>query len=1121
MEKGLLRFLTPPRERIQKILLTMRLALTILFLCVWQAGANIYSQITVNLDIQDKPVREVLKSIEQQTHVRFFYSDDLLAMNNLIDVRAENKNIINVLDDMFLKSPLTYRAYENNLIVIVPRELLQQKQITGRVTDKDGVPLPGVNVLVTGTTLGTITDGNGNYSIDVPEDAKTLTFQFLGMKTQEITIGTSTRIDVVMIESIIGLDEIVVVGYGTQKKSDLTGAVISVSGDDLTARPVNNVFESMQGKAAGVDITTTIRPGTIGMINIRGVRSLTASNTPLYVVDGVPVLSSSTIETLNPQDIESIDILKDASATAIYGSRGANGVVLVTTKSGKSGAFTLDYSGTITSESLVWRSRYMNVEEYVDFIRWGAYNKAPTTLLPGNQPSLENDGKIELFTADPTAWSNIQKGWATGTWNPSALETYDWMGAVTQPNITHEHTLSGSGGTDKMRAYGSIGFLDNQGTTKGQEYQRYTVRTSVELKPKEWILFGAGVNSSWMYQDYGQANIGGSMTGFANDLIGSAAKIYPYALPYDDNGNLIAFPGGQSRVANVINEWEYSTNQRETLRVIGSLYGEVNLLKGLKYRINFGPDFVNYRNGIYNDGKSIVRGGSSYARLTGNRDFSWTLDNLLYYDNTFGAHTIGITLLQTASKRTNESFDLRGQGIATSSQKWYNLDALSSLEGWSSDLVESQLCSYMGRLNYNYANKYLLTFSGRWDGASMLAEGNKWSFFPSVALGWRLEQEEFMKNLTWIDQLKLRLGYGSTGNAAVTEYNTKGEISSIQTAFGGTVVNGYTTTLSVSNPKLGWEKTTQYNLGIDFSILRGRINGVIDAYASNTSDLIMTMALPSVSGYTSTLANVGKTKNKGLDVSLATVNIDTKGFVWDSRITASWQRDEIVELMNGKEDMVANNWFIGESIESVYTFERLGLWQDTPEDQEKMAAFNANGHVFQPGMVKVKDQNNDTIISPNHDRVVIGNTRPRWIVGLDNNFSFKNFELSVFIVGRLKYVTAVGEALTGMYGDQRVVDYWTPDNTDAEYQKPFRDEAGGDTYAMTYYKDDSYLKIRSIALAYNVPSSVASKMKVRNIKLYVQSRNPGMLWSNIKWRDAEYGTIYFNRGLVFGLNVGF
>ena len=427
----------------------------------------------------------------------------------------------------------------------------------------------------------------------------------------------------------------------------------------------------------------------------------------------------------------------------------------------------------------------------------------------------------------------------------------------------------------------------------------------------------------------------------------------------------------------------------------------------------------------------------------------------------------------------------------------------------------------MGRLNYNYANKYLLTFSGRWDGASMLAEGNKWSFFPSVALGWRLEQEEFMKNLTWIDQLKLRLGYGSTGNAAVTEYNTKGEISSIQTAFGGTVVNGYTTTLSVSNPKLGWEKTTQYNLGLDFSILRGRINGVIDAYASNTSDLIMTMALPSVSGYTSTLANVGKTKNKGLDVSLATVNIDTKGFVWDSRITASWQRDEIVELMNGKEDMVANNWFIGESIESVYTFERLGLWQDTPEDQDDMAAFNANGHVFQPGMVKVKDQNNDNMISPNHDRVVIGNTRPRWIVGLDNNFSFKNFELSVFIVGRLKYLTAVGEALTGMYGDQRVVDYWTPDNTDAEYQKPFRDEAGGDTYAMTYYKDDSYLKIRNIALTYNVPASFTSKMKVRNIKLYVQSRNPGMLWSNIKWRDGEYGTIYFNRGLVFGLNVGF
>lgn len=1110
----------------------MKLALIIVFISVLQVSANVYSQITVNLNVQDKPVREVLKAIEQQSQIRFFYSDDLLVMDNQVDVKANNKNILSVLDDIFSKSPLTYKAYDNNLIVILPRELLQQKQIIGTVTDQNGVPMAGVNVVVTGTTQGTITDINGRYSIDVPVESKSLTFSFVGMEPQEIEIGSLTQINAVMVESAIGLEEVVVVGYGTMRKSDITGSVVSVSNEQITARPVTNIFQALQGKAAGVDITTSLRPGELGRIYIRGARSLTASNSPLYVVDGIPIMSGSGIETLNEQDIESIEILKDASATAIYGSRGANGVVLVTTKRGKDGQFQLNYSGSYTNEKMIWRSDYMDVAEFIEFSRWGAYYasyNATTGIysrLPGNTPTLANDATINYFTAEPTAWQNIQKGWASGTWDPSQVETFDWLGVVTQPTYTQEHSLSASGGTKTMKAYGSLGYLDNQGTTKGQEYQRYTLRTNVELTPKDWITFGAGVNGSWQYQDYGQSRTGGS-TNVTADLIAAAARIEPYSLPYDAGGNRIVHPGGKARVWNVIDEWKYSTNQRETLRILGSLFAEVKLPLGIRYRMNFGPDFRFYRNGYYNDSKSIVRElSAANASVSNTKDFSYTIDNLLYYDNKFGAHTIGATLLQTASKWTSESSAIAGQGIQVPSQMWYALGNLTSaqLTSWSSELTERQLASYMARVNYNYANKYLLTLSGRWDGASQLAEGKKWAFFPSAAIGWRIDQESFLKGITWIDQLKLRLGVGTVGNSAVDLYSTKGSINQVTVPFGTGTEAGYTLTNTVANPELGWEKTTQYNLAVDFSFMKGRVNGTIEAYRSSTTDLLLTVALPSVSGFTSTIANIGETSNRGFDITINSAILELSDFSWNINATAAWQRDQIESLMNGKEDMVADNWFIGESIDIIYDYEKIGIWQDTPEDQEEMALFNANGSQFAPGKIKIKDQNGDYRIEGNYDRVVIGNTRPRWTIGLTNTFSYKGIELSTFLTGRLKYLSGVGEGLTGMYGDQRKLDYWTPDNTGAEYQRPFMSEAGGDTYAFTYYKDDSWIKIRNISLGYQLPMSLLGKVKINSLRVYAQIQNAGMLWSNNNFRDSEYGTngsLYYNRGYVFGINVGF
>lgn len=1122
--------------RLRKILMVMKLITLLSIVFILQVNASVYSQTTMlNVDVRKKPIREVLTSLEKSTDFRFFFNEDFIDVDLLVSLDIKNKNVDGVLKQMFEKTEIDYKLLDNNIIVLTKRQEKQTQTITGTVKDAEtGEALPGVNVFVEGTTTGSISDTQGNYSIEVPDQEAVLVFSFVGYLSEKIVVSAQSTIDVLLMPDIQRLAEVVVVGYGTVKKSDVTGSVVNIGSEDLNSQPVSNVYEAMQGKVAGVDITSSIRPGTLGSINIRGVRSLTASNSPLYVVDGVPIIEealtdeekedgfqkSSGIETLNPQDIESIDILKDASATAIYGSRGANGVVLITTKRGKEGKIALNYSGTVTSESLVWRSKYMNAEEFIDFIRWGSYNRDPGAFTRGDQPSLENDGLIELFTADPTAWNNIQRGWSGGSWNPAALETFDWMGEVIQPNITQEHTLSASGGNEIVRSYGSIGYLNNQGTVRGQGYKRYSLKSSIDLIPTDWFKIGLTINGALTDQSYGQADIGGSM-GAAHDLIGSAAKVYPYALPYDAGGNLIAFPGGQSRVANIINEWDYTINNRHTMRILASLFAEVNLTKALKYKINFGQDYRDFDNGVYNDGLSVTRGGSSYASYSGNKNFSWTLDNLLYYNKSVGNHSIGLTLLQTATKYTYTSFSMAGEGVDLPSMKWYALGSLSSLSDYETNLRESQLESFMARANYNFNEKYIVTVSGRWDGASQLAEGNKWAFFPSAAIGWRMDQEDFLKQVSWISQMKWRLGYGVTGNASVDLYTTKGGVESLMSPFGGSVEAGYVITSDLSNPELSWERTKQLNMGLDYGIFKHRVHGTIDIYKSRTEDLLMWMSLPSTTGYNRTLANVGITRNIGMDISVHSVNIKKDNITWSSRVSASWQKDEIVSLMNGKEDMDADSWIIGESIEIAYTYERSELWQDTPEDQAEMELFNANGHNFEPGMIKVKDQNGDYQITANDDRVVIGNLRPHWILGLGNEIKYKNWELDIFITGRLQYISSVSEALTGMYGDQRALDYWTPLNTDAEYQKPFRDEAGGDTYSNTYYKDDSYLKIRNISLGYSFDKNFLSNLRISTLKIYAQARNPGMLWSANKFKDAEFNTLYYNRGFVFGVNVGF
>ena len=1039
-------------------------------------------------------------------------------------------------------------------IGLLPLQLAaQQLSISGIVVDGNSEPIVGASVVVKGTTTGVITGASGDYTITANANA-VLLFSMVGMGSREEAVNGRARIDVTLSESAQEISDVVVIGYGTVRKSDLTGAVSAVSAKELTMRPVSNALEALQGKAAGVEITSNQRPGELGTVRVRGMRSISAGNDPLYVVDGV-VLSSGGIESINPRDIESISVLKDASSTAIYGSRGANGVILVTTKKGKDGAFKLTYSGTFTSETLKDLQPSMSAADYITWLRWAKHNKNPTGFAPGNEPTQANDLLMLADISFPQSLKdNIMKGWEGGTWDASKVTNTDWADMVTQSGFTQEHTISASGGTDRIKSYASFGYLDNKGTTKGQAYERYNFSTSTDITATKWFTMGGSINAAWSNQDYGFSRDGLGNTSRPNEMFTTAKAIPNVAVPYDDNGKVIPQPTGFS-IYSTADQWDYFTDQRQVLRALGSFYANVDFgevyepLKGLSYRIAFGPDIRYNRRGWFRDKESsFITDDRSKANWYYDRTFSWVLDNVVSYSKEIDIHKIDVTLLQSASKYDRETASMGGSGVEKSSYLWNNMTSIrpvtDAANGVSieSGLTQWALASYGFRGNYTLMDKYIVTVSGRYDGSSVLAEGNKWAFFPSAAVGWRIEQEEFMQGLDVINALKLRVGVGQTGNSAVDPYLTLGLIGQGRTPFGGQpdVLVFYPNepfftgdVMRMANPTLGWEKTTQWNFGLDFSVLKGRVGGSIDVYASNTSDLLMDMNIPTPTGFPRMYANVGKTKNKGVDISLNLVPVEWQGFVWTSTLNTAWHKDEIVELAYGKQDMVDNSWFIGQPINVFYGYETNGLWQAGMEDE--MGKFK--GNTFTPGNIRPVDQNGDSIISAD-DRVILGNRNPKWTFGWTNTFSYKGIELGVELYGRFGYmINTGGQWQAGV--NQNELDYWTPDNTGARWQKPIwgdnvtPGDANSGRGAFGYEKA-AYLKLRSISLGYYLPSKYCQMAGIGSLKVYGQMRNVGNIFSTVDFLDLDYNDTnynaavntynnasYYNQGFTLGLELTF
>ncbi len=990
----------------------------------------------------------------------------------------------------------------------------QTKVISGTVTDDTQQALPGASVIVKGTTIGIITDIDGKFTLRVPEDAKILVVSFVGMIPQELPIGTKTTFSISLVQETIGLEEVVAVGYGTVRKKDLTGSVSSVNSAKLAERSSFSAAQAMQGKAAGVVVQQqSAKPGEDAKVMIRGNRSLKATNDPLYVVDGVPLVVG--LSEISQSDIESIDILKDASATAIYGSRGANGVVLITTKKGKDGRAVIDYNGYYGVQTEAKKLSLFNGPEWVEFLReayrtTGKYPATPTyamdtQMMPVGQ---ENDPAGIAF--------KIQSAYDTdGSWHPERLVSTDWMGEVMRQGQVQNHEISVRGGTDKLKVLASATYYDEKGLLKTQDYSRYSARVNFDWDISDYVKIGGQTQFSHFDRNDGP------------NVYDGVKSLSPLANIRDANGVLINRPGNDPQLWNpVLNLTEAIVKYRKD-RFLGSYYLEAKLPFDIKFRSNFGLDFGPYLDQrFYGSRSSDRQGGKARAENGGDTRTMYTWENLLYWNKVIKNHSFGATIMQSIQQEKYETSRISVSDLPYESQLWYNVGSAPTISSVSSSYTKWQLASFMGRINYSYKDRYLLTASARYDGASRLAEGNKWVLFPSAALAWRVSEEGFMKGSSLFSNLKLRAGYGITGNSAIDPYKTAGNLGFARYNYGSTNMMAFYQN-EMPNPDLKWEKTNQYNAGIDFGIMKGRISGVIDVYLQNTSDLLMDRQLPLPSGFSSVVYNIGKTRNKGIEITINTQNIQMKNFSWSTDFIFARNKEEIVELYGGKNDDIGNKWFIGQPIQVYYDYKSLGIWQ--LGEEAEMAKY---GTQFKPGMIKVADTDGDYKITA-ADQQIIGSTRPKFTASMTNYITYKNFDLNFFLNASYGNMLQFDRNMSfnGRYNSLKV-NYWRVTEYDAngvavasngsnEAPRPNNGIENPAYRSAQNYFNASFLRLSNATLGYSLPKSILTKMRLSKLRVYTTVQNAFCI-TKYPGTDPESGQDFNNpmpRTFMFGINM--
>ena len=1084
-----------------KTLRIMKIILLLVILGVSNIYASVFSQsIDINLTLKSVPLKEAFTQIESKTDYKFLYRSDLIDIDKLTNLEVKGKSTLdNLLALLLRNTEISYNVLNDNLIVLAPK---QQHIVSGIISDaKTGLTIPGVNVLIEGTSQGTVSDLSGKYSIEVPDVNATLVFSFIGYESQKVALAGRTSVNVKMVSSVGNLSEVVVIGYGTQRKKDLTGSVSVVATKEIGSLPVPSISDALQGRAAGVQVISSGAPGSDATFRIRGVGTIN-NNDPLLVIDGVPV--SSGLNQLNMNDVESIQVLKDASATAIYGSRGANGVLIVTTKRGKGDKSHLDFNYFMGLQRAANVVDMLNAEQFATL-----HNEIMSNAgLPQN-PAFANPASL-----------------GSGT---------DWLGELFDVAPISNYSLSYSGNSEKTNYYVSGNILDQDGIVLNTGYKRYTVQFNADTKVFDKLKFGNSLTLNHDVKTSGDYNIRNTMLALPTQSIFQENGMYsgPVAQPMWD-GDLVNPIGLAKTVDNSIKGYN----------LLGSVYGEYSVLENLKFKSSLGlqANFWNARTWAPNYKWNSSSKDNSYLFEQYNKSLTWVWDNTLTYEKSYGKHSF-LVMGGTSAQENNFNF-LNGSIQAFASNLTQQINNGTQQPTVGGNTSSWSLFSYMGRANYTYNNKYLFTATLRRDGSSRFGEGNKWGTFPSGSVAWRISEEPFMQSFSFIDDMKLRAGYGITGNQEIGNYTFASALQTIMYNFDNSIVTAVVPNM-MPNPYVQWEEQKQSNIGLDASMFNYRIEVALDGYIKNTEQMLVPMSVPVSTGYSDVFVpyiNAGKMENKGVEISINSRNL-TGEFTWNSSFNFSYNYNRVVSLndtvpmTSGSIGLNYNLALIqaGHPINAFYGFETDGIFQ-TPEDVENHAVQVSGNDPYNrtsAGDIRFKDLNNDGIIN-DKDRTFLGNPNPSFIFALNNSFAWKGFDLSIFLQGvsgnKILNANRIWSEAMSIAQNQttETLGRWTGEGTSNEMPRAvFNDPNKNNRPSDRYIEDGSYLRIKNITLGYTLPKALINKAHLESVRVYATALN---LLTITKYTgfDPEVGTSGIDNNVYpvtatysFGVNIGF
>lgn len=1086
-----------PRCRVRELFLLLKFTLLVFFSGLMSLSASTYSQNKkITLNLEGVTLLEVFNQIEAQSDFVFIYKNEAINLDKKVNVKFEATTVDKILESMLPNSGVKFEISNKQIIITPDRSIApkigektesegaqqpQLKEISGTVKDFKGISIPGVSVVVKGSSIGTITDATGQFRIKVPKEVQVLVLSFIGMKKQEIKIGTQTNFSIILEEDVVGVDEVVVVGYGSQRKSDITGSVGSVSKERLNNVAVTDIAQSIQGTVPGLTVMSTAAgadpDGQSAVMLIRGRNSISASTTPLLVLDGMPY--HGTISDISPDDVASIEVLKDASSVAIYGSRGSNGVILITTKKGSEGKAVVKYDGFYSIQSVANFPNIMNGTEYLAYKNnWNDFSNPDDALM-----GLSNS---ERAVYADNSWKN-----------------WTWKGLITQMGESTRHNLTVSGGTKDIKYNIASSFLSTKGIVINDKYTRVTNRVNLQANITKWLSITSSNMLTWKDKS-------GAKPSFV-DVFNKS----PLMRPFNPDGSINIQPDADNEKrynpieSLLYNDYNVGYNITSTMSLIA------NIKKGLTYTVNtdiqYGQSNENQYQGLNTGAKKSING---WASLQNSMNYSYAVENILNYQREFGKHHLFLTGLYSFEQQTSRKTIQEGQNFPNDLLSYWGMSSAGLVTNTYNN-YKTALISQMFRVNYSYDSRYLITATARRDGYSGFGANNKHGIFPSLALGWNLSNESFFESFKKVaNTLKLRLSYGESGNQAISAFQTISRLGNNDYLIGSSLAAGYIPT-TLGTPSLSWETTRSGNFGIDFGFLKSRITGEFNIYQNNTRDLLLKRSISAVNGISSIFQNIGKTRNQGVEFSIESDNIRTKNFGWKSTLNLTLLRTQIIDLYGDGRDDVDNGWFLGNPINVAYDYYITGVWQS--KEAQLAAQYTAL-----PGYAKYDDLNNNGTYDAG-DRQIIGSTEPNMTWSLNNIFDAGNFQVNIFLYGTHGAVKADPFKAKNYYVSQN---FWTVNNPSNEM---WSTDSNSNTYiaartiSPSYYEKANFWRIKDITLSYRSPKKFLSKLKVQEAKFYVAGKNL-VTFTQYKGMDPELGdqrAIPLQREFILGLNFTF